>query len=160
MGATRCGSGKFDPLLSGVLPFCRSPPWLKRRECVALGGTSDCCRVRACFHPSPETHPNRAMPGPTIVCPTIVVPGLNRFGRIRIVGFLKILGSLCFRLYLDQSLLCRLLGMAIFLRYLVIVRLATPSPCFFSSSTRSSSLIGFVLSSLSMISCNLMRIVS
>ncbi len=60
----------------------------------------------------------------------------------------------------DQSRRWRLLGIAIFLRYLVIVRRATPSPCFLSSSTKSSSLSGFCLSSFPMISCSLMRIVS
>ena len=61
---------------------------------------------------------------------------------------------------LDQSRRWRLLGIAIFLRYFVIVRRATPRPCFLSSSTKSSSLSGLVLSSLPMISCNLIRIVS
>jgi hypothetical protein len=160
MGLAWCGLGELDPLLSGSSLFCRSPPWLSRWAEAANGTDPDCRLDRACFHPLPETDPNSWIPTPAIPTRKTPAPGPKRFGRVPMMDFLKIQGSLCFRLYLDQSLLCRLLGIAIFLRYLVIVRLATPSPCFFSSSTKSSSLIGFVLSSLSMISCNLMRIVS
>ncbi len=160
MGAACCKPRELDSLLSRGSPSCRSPLWPSRCTEIALGTASDCCLDRAFFHPLPETAPNCSMPAPAIPTRKTLAPGLKRFGRVPMMDFLKILSSLCFRLYLDQSLLCRLLGIAIFLRYLVIVRLATPSPCFFNSSTKSSSLIGFVLSSLSMISCSLMRIVS
>ena len=59
-----------------------------------------------------------------------------------------------------QSRRPRELGMFIALRYLVTVRRATVMPCFASSSTISSSDSGLVLSSLSTISCSLIRTLS